>query len=91
MTRFRSDMPKVADMLAPQLPSDAIDLAHQMRFLMGQDLEEFAIARQIEQTNEHLNQATPELLQQAWTVLTSTERSAWKGWLTYRETYERQH
>lgn len=58
---------------------------------MGQDLEEFEIARQIEDENEHLNDTAPQLLQEAWTVLDSTERSAWKNWLTYRETYERQH
>lgn len=59
--------------------------------LMGQDLEEFELAKRIEQTNEHLNSTTPQLLQEAWTVLDSTERSAWKQWLTYRETYERQY
>jgi hypothetical protein len=80
---------KVADMLGPS--QAAIDLAHRMRFLMGQDLDEFEIARQIEQTNEHLNRSAPQLLQEAWTVLDSTERSCWKNWLTYRETYERQH
>lgn len=82
-------MTNVADMIGPS--KAAIDLAHRMRMLMGQDLEEFEIARQIELTNEHLNSAAPDLLQEAWTVLTSTERSAWKNWLTYRETYERQH
>lgn len=82
-------MAHVADMLVKQPSAAAVDLAHRMRMLMGQDLDEFVIAAQIEDENEHLNRSAHELLQQAWTVLDSTERSAWKEWLIWRAKYER--
>lgn len=67
-----------------------MDLAHRMRMLMGQDLDEFEIARQIEDENARLNRTEPELLHQAWTVLQSQERSAWKEWITWRAKHGRQ-
>lgn len=82
-------MTRVADMLVTQPSNAAIDLAHRMRFLMGQDLDEFVIAAQIEDENDRLNRTAQDLLQEAWTVLTSTERSAWKQWITWRGLYER--
>ena len=82
-------MTHVADMLVRQPSREAVDLAHRMRFLMGQDLDEFVIAREIEDENAHLNRTAHALLQEAWTVLSSTERSAWKEWITWREKHER--
>jgi len=67
-----------------------MDLAHRMRMLMGQDLDEFEIARQIENENDRLNCNEPELLHQAWSVLQSHERSAWKEWITWRAKHARQ-
>lgn len=67
----------------------SMDLAHRMRMLMGQDLDEFEISRQIELENERLN-AQPDLFQQAWSVLTSSERSAWKQWIQWRQLYDRE-
>jgi hypothetical protein len=68
----------------------AIDLAHQLRWLMSLDQEEFALARRIEAENARLNRECPELLAQAWCHLTSTEKRAWVDWQHYRENYERQ-
>jgi hypothetical protein len=54
-----------------------MDTAHQMRVLMGRDLDEYELAKLVFDENERLNR-TPELLQGAWQVLTSDERRAWK-------------
>lgn len=70
--------------------SDAIDLAHRLRWLMSQDVEEFELARRIENENERLNAVSPDLLAAAWTHLEAHERRAWTDWLTYRRDYERQ-
>lgn len=67
----------------------ALDLAHRMRYLMGQDVEEFELARQIEVENEFWNRTNPQLLQEAWGELSSHERTAWKAWCLYREEHER--
>lgn len=82
-------MTRVADMLVKQPSRAAVDLAHRMRFLMGQDLDEFVIAELIEKENAQLNRTAHDLLQEAWTVLTSTERSAWKEWITWRDKHDR--
>lgn len=79
---------KVSELLGPS--KEAMDLAHRMRMLMGQDLDEFEVAKQIEDENARLNRTEPELLHQAWTVLQSHERSAWKAWITWREKHGRQ-
>ena len=76
-------------MLVRQPSHAAVDLAHRMKMLMGQDLDEFEVAKQIESENEHLNRTAHELFQEAWFVLTSEERSAWKEWLTWRKLYDR--
>lgn len=76
-------------MLVRQPSREAVDLAHRMRMLMGQDLDEFEIARQIEDENDYLNRTNSELLQEAWFVLQSNERSAWKAWTKWREKYAR--
>lgn len=70
------------------MPTD-VDIAHRMRWLMSLDEPEFELARMIEEENELLN-ADPELLQEAFTHLTSSERRCWKDWLEYRGKYERQ-
>lgn len=67
----------------------AIDMAHRMRMLMRADVEEFELADRITAMNERLNE-TSELFHQAWGVLNSTERRAWKAFLTLRKDHERE-
>jgi hypothetical protein len=72
------------------MDSRAIDLAHRLRWFMGLDEEEFSLARMIEAENARINAESPQLLEEAFAVLTSTERRTWKAWLEYRGHYERQ-
>lgn len=64
---------KTSEMLAPRISVEALDAAHRMRVLMGDDLDEYDMAdraRQMKLTTEQLNGA--------WSILNSTERAAWK-------------
>jgi hypothetical protein len=63
----------IASMPAARDDSAALDLAHRMRMLMGEDLDEYDMA-----DKARAMALTGEQLTQVWPVLTSTERSAWK-------------
>lgn len=60
-------------MLAPRTSGAALDLAHRMRMLMGEDLDEYDMADRV-----RAMALTSEQLTMVWPVLTSTERSVWK-------------
>ena len=63
---------------------DAVTLASRMRILMDQDKDEFALAREVEDMNSDLNREQL-LFEEAWALLASNERSAWKGYLNLRK------
>jgi hypothetical protein len=67
----------------------ALDLAARMRWLMAQDIEEFALAEWIENEDQRFNDKSPTNYCDAWQELSATERTAWRGWLSYRKMYER--
>jgi hypothetical protein len=64
---------KTSQMLATRMSGEALDLAHRMRMLMGEDLDEYDMA-----DKARAMALTGDQLIQVWPVLTSTERSAWK-------------
>lgn len=68
-------------MLAPrETPAAAIDLAHLMRMLMAEDLDEYDMADNARTMNRSLNNSPH--FNDAWNVLTTAERRAWKSLLT---------
>jgi hypothetical protein len=64
---------KTSDMLTPRISTKSLDVAHRMRKLMGDDLDEYDMADKAREMA-----LTPEQLHSAWPILTSTERAAWK-------------
>jgi hypothetical protein len=58
--------------------------AKRMRDAMLLDLGEIAIAETIREMNAELNKDQANF-NAAWTLLTSQERTAWKGWMDYQE------
>lgn len=73
--------------VAADLKKKGVDVAHAMRRLMSQDLDEKVIAKQVADENSRLNRESRELLEAAWNVLNSDERRAWKGWIDLRKTH----
>jgi hypothetical protein len=77
--------------IAVDAKNKGVDVAHAMRRLMNQDLDEKIIAKQVAEENSRLNREAPELLNAAWQVLSSDERRAWKGWNDLGENHESQN
>jgi hypothetical protein len=67
----------------------AVDTAHRMRLLMSADVDEYELADRIVAMNDELNRSA-NLFQQAWGVLNSGERRAWKTFLTLRKDHGRE-
>ncbi len=59
-----------------RLSESAINAAHRMRAVMSEDLDEYDMADRAREVNDELN--ADGSIHEAWHVLTSTERAAWK-------------
>lgn len=73
-------MAKVSEMLAPGISPAAIDLIHRMRHVMSMDLDEYDMADVVREVNAEINR-DQGIFQEAWTLMASNERAAWKGYL----------
>lgn len=71
-------MPFTSEMLAPRLSAAAIDVAHRIRAVMQLDLDEYDMADAARTLNDELDS---DQVNEAWPVLTTSERSAWRALL----------
>jgi hypothetical protein len=69
-----------------RLSEAAIDAAHRMRAVMSADLDEYDMADRAREVNDDLN--ADGSIHEAWHVLNSTERAAWKSLLTWERPNE---
>lgn len=69
-------------MLAPGIAPAAMDLAHRMRAVMALDLDEYEVADRVREFNDEHQGETG--FADAWYVLATHERAAWRTYLTHR-------
>jgi hypothetical protein len=84
-------MIKATDMAMSRSYSEAaMDMAHRMRMYMAADLDEYDMADRVRAVNAELN-ADALTFGDAWQVLSTAERRAWKTLLELRKPDEHRY